>query len=96
MPRVRAWAKAKGVEAKLDAALDYCRTFSGGPEIDWKSYFHTDICFDENRPNFTCSVCRRVEPVPESSDYQTREGLRHYMLFGMIWHESDQDWSFHS
>ena len=93
---MRAWAKAKGVEAKLDAALDYCRTFSGGPEIDWKSYFHTDICFDENRPNFTCSVCRRVEPVPESSDYQTREGLRHYMLFGMIWHESDQDWSFHS
>lgn len=96
MPRIRTWAKAKGVEDKLDKALEYCRTFSGGPESDWKSHLHADMCFDEKRPSFTCAVCRRVEPVPDARDYATREGLKHYMTIGMIWHDGDQDWSFHS
>jgi len=96
MPRVRAWAEGKGIVDKLDAALEYCRIFSRGPEAEWKSHLHTDICFKEDRPSFTCTVCKRVEKLPGSRDYDLREGLKLFMLIGMIWDEREQDWGFHS
>lgn len=96
MPRVREWAKGKGIDEKLDAALDYCRTFSKGPEEEWHSHLHTDMCFNPERPSFTCAVSRRCEPRPYADTYEERQGLRHFMLIGMIWDEREQDWSFHS
>ena len=96
MPRIREWAKTEGIGDKLEKALDYCRTFSGGPEAEWKSHLHTDMFFNEEKPSFTCAVSARCEPVPESSHYEIREGLKSYMLIGMIWDNSQKDWSFHS
>jgi hypothetical protein len=91
MPRVRRWAKGLGIEAKLDAALDYCRTYSKGPEEEWHSELGLDMFFNESKPSFICVVCRRVDP---DSLYPT--GLRHFMTIGMIWDDREQDWSFHS
>ena len=96
MPLIRSWAKEKGIEGKLDEALNYLRTFTQGPEKDWMSHLHTDICFEPQRPSFTCVVSKRCEPVPDARDYAIREGLNPYMMIGMIWSERDQDWSFHS
>ena len=96
MPAVCKWATDKGIKDKLDAALDYLRIFSRGPEAEFKSHLHTDICFSVESPSFTCTVHHRVTPIPGAREYEVREGLRLLMLIGMIWNEADQDWGFHS
>jgi len=88
---VRTWARDKGIEKKLDDALEYARTFSGGPERDWMTWFGTDIGFSVENPSFVFTVYRRIVP-----DSDKREHLNHYMTIGMIWFDSDNDWSFHS
>ena len=83
---VRARCLEMGILGKLEDALDYLRTFSGGPESGWQSVIAIDIPFNPDKMNFICSVYRRL-PNDEK---------KHYMTLGMIWHETDQDWSFHS
>lgn len=91
LEKVRAWARTNGLEKKLDDALEYARTFSGGPECDWMTWFGTDIGFCVEKPSFVFTVYRRLVP-----DSHKREHLKHYMTIGMIWFDSDNGWSFHS
>tara|TARA_R110002126_G_scaffold14054_14_gene59816 strand:+ start:818 stop:1183 length:366 start_codon:yes stop_codon:yes gene_type:complete len=96
IPLIRLWARSKGIEVRLDKALEYLRTFTKGPEKDWMSHLHTDMFFETQRPSFTCAVSKRGEKIPDARDYALREGLTPYMTIGMMWSEHDQDWSFHS
>lgn len=85
MPAVQLWAETKGVGDELHRALKYLRTFSRGPEAEYHSEIHPDICYKADQPSFTCQVSRRGH-----------NGLVPFYFLAMIWDENRQDWSFHS
>ncbi len=86
LAKVRAAAKLKGVEDKLDSKLDYLRTYSGGPEEKWHTELFSDMPHHDDQHNVIAIICRRG-PNKE---------LIHFMTIGMIWDESRQDWGCHS
>lgn len=88
----------KDIYLQLNQALDYCRTFSKGPEEDWKSTLALDIPFNHDDMNFILSVCKRVHPgTGEFHDsFGARDNsLNHYYTVGMIWSDG-KGWSMHS
>lgn len=89
--KVELWASMHGISSRLENALYYLRTFSGGPERDWKTYICPDMFFNPEKPSFIASVYRR-----RRNNQQCEEYLAHYMTIGMIYNESQQDWDFHS
>jgi len=101
---VRPKAREAGLEDKepedgyagLNWGLDYCRTFSAGPEEEWKSMLEVDIPFNHDNMNFICTVCKRVEPGwGEFDDKPGDKSLKSFFTIGMIFSEG-KGWSFHS
>ena len=93
---VRPWAEKLGLTEKLEAGLEYARTFSGGPEEDWATYIGVDGNIEPESRSFIFTVYKRVVKAPDDGDWLMRDGLRHYMTIGMIWFPQDNEWSFHS
>lgn len=97
--RVREWAKMNNIGKKFEDALDYLRTFSGGPERDWKSTICTDMFFNESKPCFIATIYRRRRDVQTAPDLVTMvqcEKLVPYMTIGMMYDDKEMNWSFHS
>lgn len=83
---VRLWALVHNKKQELSKALEYLRTYSGGPEVDWQTHLMTDTPFNKEEKNFIAVIKRKgVDDV-----------FRPYMTIGMIWDEREQNWSFHS
>lgn len=86
LANVRIWAEQNGYTTKLNNALEYVRTFSGGPEEHWLSELHVDTPFNPNEKNFIAAIYKRK---PDGN-------LIQYMVIGMIWSDYEKNWNFHS
>ena len=85
LSNARVWAMTNGCIQKLEEALDYLRTYSAGPEEEWKTELRLDRPFNKNRFDFIATIYRRNLSV-----------LTPFMTIGMIWDERNKEWSMHS
>lgn len=95
LEKVRAWADKEGLREKLEEGLEYLRTYSGGPESDWRTELCLDLPWRLDDPCFIGNICRRVPWMPELAAYEGT-ALRRFMTIGMIWRRHEREWSFHS
>lgn len=91
LEKARAFSIVHGIHAKFLEGIEYLRTYSGGPEEDWKSELYLDIPLHQEDWSFMCQISRRI---PSRDGGQ--ESLRGLICIGMIWRKDDKEWTFHS
>lgn len=93
--KTRLFAVKEGILNQFLDAYNYMRTFSLGPERDWKSELSLDMPHHSGSHMYICTIYRRV-PREEAEYGDEVGGLKHYMTIGMVYRPEEKNWSFHS
>ncbi len=84
LDEVRAWARAEGIEDRLDRVLAYVKDY--GNATTTRALLYRD--FGKETKSFVAEIDRK--------DDNTAGGWSHWMTMGLIYYEPDRDWGTHT